>query len=119
MLSWSFDSQSPIYLQLANQIRMQIIGGQYAPGARLPGVREFAVSASVNPNTMQRALWELEQEKLIITQGTSGRIVTPDEECIISARENMLLAHAQEYACRMRQFGLSREQAAELVLKTT
>lgn len=118
-MSWSLDSQSPIYLQLAHRIRMQIISGQYVPGDRLPGVRDLAVAAAVNPNTMQRALWELEQEQLVITQGTSGRFVTPDKGRIAAAREGMLLAVAQEYAQRMRQFGLNREQAAELVRKTS
>ena len=117
-MGWTFDSQSPIYLQLAQQIRMRIIGGQYEPGDRLPGVRDLAVEASVNPNTMQRALWELEQEQLVLTQGTSGRFVTPDQGRVAAARDGMLCAIAEDYAARMRQFGLSREQAADLVLHT-
>lgn len=116
-MSWILDSQSPIYLQLAHQIRMQIISGQYEPGDRLPGVRDLAMSAAVNPNTMQRALWELEQEQLVLTQGTSGRFVTPDQSRIAAAREKMLQAVAEDYMARMRQFGLSREQAAEFVLQ--
>ena len=116
-MSWILDSQSPIYLQLAHQIRMQIISGQYEPGDRLPGVRDLAMSAAVNPNTMQRALWELEQEQLVLTQGTSGRFVTPDQSRIAAAREKMLQAVAEDYLARMRQFGLSREQAAEFVLQ--
>lgn len=117
-MAWTFDSQSPIYLQLASQIRMNIICGQYEPGDRLPGVRDLAMTAAVNPHTMQRALWELEQEHLVLTQGTNGRFVTPDKDRIASARSSILCSMAEEYAQKMRQFGLDRQEAANLVLQT-
>ena len=77
-MAWNLDADKPIYAQLVEIIQMQIISGQYRAGDRLPSVRELAAEASVNPNTMQKALAELERNGLIYTQRTSGRMVTED-----------------------------------------
>ena len=74
-MTWHFENDRPIYTQLLEQIRLRIISGIYAAGSRLPSVRELAGEASVNPNTMQKALSELEQSGIIYSQRTSGRFV--------------------------------------------
>ena len=85
-MEWSFHSNAPIYTQLIGQIRAGIVSGALAPGERLPSVRDLAMEAGVNPNTMQRALTELERDGLVYSQRTSGRYVTEDRDEISAAR---------------------------------
>ena len=77
-MPWNLDPQRPIYAQIIERVQLDIVTGHYAPGSRLPSVRELAAQAAVNPNTMQRALSELEGSGLIYAQRTSGRFVTED-----------------------------------------
>ena len=86
-MDWHIAPDAPIYAQLAKQIRLGIVSGEYVPGERLPPVRELALSAGVNPNTMQRALTELEREGMVFPQRTAGRFVTEDAALIAAARE--------------------------------
>ncbi len=81
-MAWKLDSGRPIYTQLVEIIRLRIITGEYPTGSYIPSVRELAAEAAVNPNTMQRALADLEREGFLETQRTSGRIVKADEETI-------------------------------------
>ena len=81
-MAWNLDADKPIYAQLMEIIQMQIISGKYQAGGRLPSVRELAAEASVNPNTMQKALSELERGGLVYSQRTSGRFITEDEELL-------------------------------------
>ncbi len=109
-IAWKLSGERPIYLQLAEQIRLRIISGKYAPGDRLPSVRDLAAEASVNPNTMQRALVELEECGLVITQGTLGRIVTEDKNVILAEREKIARSYAAELALKMSELGLTEEE---------
>ena len=77
-MGWNLKSDRPIYAQLIEQIELMIVSGMYPPGAKLPSVRDLAADAAVNPNTMQRALSQLETDGLLYTQRTSGRYVTED-----------------------------------------
>ncbi len=81
-MPWDFKPDRPIYTQLIEQIELMIFSDIYPPGSRLPPVRDMAQEASVNPNTMQRALAKLEEDGLIVTHRTSGRSVTEDESMI-------------------------------------
>ena len=81
-MAWQFDGNRPIYAQLVEHIQYDIVSGVYPPGEKLPSVRELATLAAVNPNTMQKALAELETDGLIFTQRTAGRFVTQDVEAI-------------------------------------
>ena len=85
-MKWEFKNGIPIYLQIIGQIKRQIVSGELAPGSRIPAVRDLAKEAGVNPNTMQRALTQLEQEGLLYTQRTSGRFVTQEEEIMKQTR---------------------------------
>ena len=85
-MNWQFSNSAPIYTQLIGQIRAGIVSGALAPGERLPSVRDLAMEAGVNPNTMQRALTELERDGLVYSQRTSGRYVTEDRDVISAAR---------------------------------
>lgn len=88
-MAWEFDSATPLYAQLASRVRADIVCGVYKKGDKLPAVRELALAASVNPNTMQRAFACLEDEGLVITAGTLGRFVTDDDRVIAEARERI------------------------------
>ena len=81
-MAWNLDSDRPIYAQILERIQRQIVSGEYAPGTKIPSVRELAAQAGVNPNTMQKALSELERSGLVVTMRTSGRVVTEDMEMI-------------------------------------
>lgn len=91
-----FESGKPIFLQLEEMIRADIVAGRYDPGEKLPGVRDMALYANVNPNTMQRALSDLEEEGLLTTQGTSGRFVCEDATLIAAAKQRMVAELARD-----------------------
>ena len=81
-MPWELDNDRPIYLQLMERIQQDIVSGIYKPGDRLPSVRDLAVEAAVNPNTMQKALSELERSGLVYSQRTSGRFITEDTQLL-------------------------------------
>ena len=86
-MAWQFTSRAPVYLQIVSRIRADILGGVYKPDEQIPSVRQLALTAGVNPNTMQRAFAVLEDEQLFITRGTVGRFITTDTEALTHARE--------------------------------
>ena len=81
-ITHSFDNERPIYLQLMEMIKIQIISGKIKPGEKLPSVRDYAHEVKVNPNTVQKALTELERENLIYTERTNGKYVTDNSSLI-------------------------------------
>ena len=115
-MDWNFRNDQPIYSQLTQRLTEAIVSGIYAPGEKLPSVRELAVEAGVNPNTMQRALTELEREGLLVSGGTSGRSVTQDEAVLVAMREQTLEELARECAEKFMTFGVTPTQAAQLLL---
>lgn len=88
-MSWNFDGVTPLFQQVANRIRADILNGRYRPDEQLPSVRQFAFDASVNPNTMQKAMALLEDEGLLYTKGTAGRFVTSDANVIEAASKSL------------------------------
>jgi DNA-binding transcriptional regulator YhcF (GntR family) len=117
-MSWEFKPDRPIYTQLLEQIQIRIVTGVYPPGSQLLSVRELAAQAAVNPNTMQKALAELERMELVYTKRTAGRFITGDEEKIAMCKESMVTAQVGEFCERMKQFGLTKEELLELLDKT-
>ena len=110
-----YDSGRAIYLQIRDKLREDIINGVYRSGQRLPGVRDLAFTAQVNPNTMQRALVELENEGIIITKSTSGRTVTDDAEMIEKAKQTMLSDIAKDYLKRVGKYNIGKAEAISLI----
>ena len=110
-MEWTFTEDRPIWQQLTEQITLRILKGVYLPGDKLPAVRELAAQAGVNPNTMQRALAQLESDGLAVGGRTAGRTVTEDREVIRAARETR--ARAAVTACLelLSELGYSREDA--------
>lgn len=115
-LQWRFSGSRPVYIQIMEQIRAAILAGEYPPGGRIPPVRDFASQAQVNPNTMQRALLEMEREGLLIAQGTLGRFVTSDPKILETMRQEAVDAVIRDCAARFQAVGLTMEQAAGMLL---
>lgn len=114
-MEWKLTADRPVYLQLLEQFERQLASGEWAAGSRLPSVRELAADAGVNPNTMQRALQELETRGLIITQRTAGRTVTQDAQKLAAVREQLGQALALEYLRGTKALGYTRAQSAQLL----
>ena len=117
-MPWDLDNNRPIYLQLMEKIQQDIISGVYHAGDRLPSVREMALEASVNPNTMQKALSELERSGLVHTQRTSGRFITEDKTMLKQLKTELAAVHIQDFLNTMKQLGFPPEEILELIEKT-
>lgn len=115
-MNWKFTGDRPVYQQIMEAIRGSILKGELAPGKKVPSVRDLAAEAQVNPNTMQRALTELEREGLLVGGGTSGRTVTTDEAVLSAMKERILNELARECAEKFMVFGITPTQAAQLLL---
>ena len=114
-MAWEFSNEKPIYLQVSDQIVSDILTGVYPRGERLPSVREFAVLAAVNPNTVSRALSELESAGLIETQRNTGKFVTQEGEVIEMARQKRGALLAADFLKSMAALGYSKNQTIDLV----
>lgn len=108
-MPWNLSSDRPIYMQLMEHIEKDILAGHYPPGERLPSVRELASDASVNPNTMQKALQELERNGLLISNRTSGRTITEDQELLAQARKELAKQSLNIFIKEMNALGYSNE----------
>ena len=117
-MEWHFQNDTPIYAQLIDQIRLRIAAGIYIPGEKLPSVRELALSAGVNPNTMQRAMAELERLELVYSQRTAGRYVTEDAQKIETVRKTLAQACIERFLSDMEQLGFPPAEAAALLAAT-
>lgn len=114
-MEWNIIGGRPIWQQLKEHIAMGIVTGAFPPGSRLPSVRELAVDAGVNPNTMQRALTELERDGLARSMGTVGRVVTEDREIIEALRKRFAQDMIKQYLSGMNQLGYTAEEAVNVL----
>lgn len=114
-MSWELKSDRPIYTQLLEHIQIDIISGRYKPGDKLPSVRDLAEEAAVNPNTMQKALQELERIGLVYAQRTSGRFITEDTEIMNNLKKSIAETQIQDFFTKMFQLGFTREEIITFV----
>jgi DNA-binding transcriptional regulator YhcF (GntR family) len=110
ILEYNFDNERPIYIQLVEQLEIQIISGKLKQGERLPSVRDFSLQAKVNPNTMQKALSELEREKLIYTERTNGKYVTNNEKIINKFKMKIINEKMNDFITDMNEIGISKKE---------
>lgn len=110
-MKYTFDNERPIYIQLVEIIRIEIVSGKLTKGERLPSVRELALIMKVNPNTMQKALAELENENLIYTERTNGKFVTEDEELIEKTKKELAREKVNNYLENMQKIGISLDES--------
>ena len=114
-MNWNITAGRPVYVQLVEQLELALVAGEFPPGSRIPPVRELAADAGVNPNTMQRALADLERQGLLYTNRTSGRYVTEDEEMITKIRERIAEERICAFLESMSQLGFTQEQVLGLI----
>lgn len=117
-MPWNLDSSRPFYLQIIERVQMDIITGRYQPGDKLPSARDLAQEAAVNPNTMQKALSELERSGLIYSQRTSGRFITEDKELIHQMKKELAAAEVSAFVAHMKQLGITPEEIRQLLAET-
>lgn len=114
-MAWSFSSDRPVYLQIAERIKKLVLSGEYTAGEQLPTVRQLAMEAAVNPNTVQHAFVELEDEGIIISKGTLGRFVTEDMGVIEVCRREMAEKLVKDFVDSIEELSIPLEQAIEMV----
>lgn len=115
-MNWKFSGDRPVYQQIMENIRGSVLRGELPPGGKILSVRDLAAQAQVNPNTMQRAMTELEREGLLVSGGTSGRTVTTNLEVLSDMKEQILEDLARECAEKFMVFGVTPSQAAQRLL---
>ena len=108
-MAWSFTQDSPVYLQIAKRIIMSVLAGEYTAGEQIPSVRQLALEAAVNPNTVQHAFQELEDEGIIISKGTMGRFVTEDTEVINRCRIKQAEQLVKNFVSQAKRLSVPKE----------
>lgn len=116
-MQWELSSERPVYIQLIEQIQAGIVSGYYKPGDKLPSVRDLATEATVNPNTMQKALSELERTGLLYSNRTSGRFISSDETMIKELKMQSAKDTILEFLDKMHQNGFSYDETIQLIME--
>lgn len=116
-MPWELKPDRPIYTQLIEQIELKICSGVYPLGSKLPSVRDLAQEASVNPNTMQRALSKLEENGLLYTNRTSGRYVTEDVKMVQKVKDRLAHELIQEFLQNMKRLGFTEKEIMTIITK--
>ena len=114
-MEWNFNNDMPIYTQIMDHIKLAIASGQLLPGGHMATVRDMAQEAGVNPNTMQRALSELERKGLVYTNRTSGRFVTEDAQVIDMAKNEMAGEYIRSFRSSMNKLGYTDREIIDLL----
>lgn len=112
---WNFDNERPIYSQIVEHIKFFIISGELKPGQKIPSVRDLATDAGVNPNTMQRALSELERTELVYSNRTSGRFITEDEDIIKMTKKEIADKNIKLFLENMNKIGYDKNETIDLI----
>ena len=118
-MPWILDSDRPIFIQIIEKIQTDIISGLYKPGDKLTSVRELAQEAAVNPNTMQKALSELERTGLVYSQRTSGRFITEDITMIDNLKSELAKEIVAQFLENMQKLGFQKEEVISLLEETS
>ena len=114
-MAWKFTADRAVYLQIAERIEIAVLSGIYPPGEQIPSVRQLALEAAVNPNTVQHAFTELENQGIILSRGTQGRFVTEDAETIEACRLELAQQYVQSFLKDIQQLGISKDQAITMI----
>ncbi len=114
-MNFEFDDNKPIYKQLVDQLKIAIVTNNYKLGEKLPSVRDYALLLRVNPNTINRALLELEEDGLIITKRTSGKFVTDDKKMIEKVQKELAKETINKFIINMEKLNISKKEVIELI----
>lgn len=116
-MKWSFDEDTPIYLQIIDHFKAQIASGALPPGEKLASVRDLAMEAQVNPNTMQKALAELEREGYLYSKRTAGRFVSENHGQRDDLQHEMMMAQLDNFVANMKKLGYSLSDTQKIFLE--
>lgn len=114
-MAWEFKNDRPIYAQILEHMELDILSGKYSPGEKVPSVRELAAYAAVNPNTMQRAMVELERRGLVYTERTNGRFITENMDMLQDVKKRIAEEYIGEFVDKMKKIGYSEEEVKNLM----
>ena len=114
-MSWQFNGTQAVFQQIAERIRRDVVNGVYLPDSQIPTVRHLAFDASVNPNTMQKALFLLEEEGLLVARGTAGIYVTSNLEVIENARKKICCDTVERFCLEAKALGISRSELIDYI----
>lgn len=114
-MAWEFKNDRPIYAQILEHMELDILSGKYSPGEKVPSVRELAADAAVNPNTMQRAMVELERRGLVYTERTNGRFITENMDMLQDVKKRIAEEYIGEFVDKMKKIGYSEEEVKNLM----
>lgn len=114
-MKFEFNPNIPIYLQIIEEIKRQIVFGERKPGSKIESVRDLAQTMGVNPNTMQRAFAGLERENLSYTERTSGRFITTDSELIKKLKDESIQEQISEFVELMKKSGFHKSDILRLI----
>ena len=115
-MSFDFENDKPIYLQIIELIKLQIISKKYLPKQKIPSVRELSMQLEVNPNTVQKALSELEDIGLIVTERTNGKFVTDNEKLILELKQQMINEKVSDFLVSMQKMGLEKNEVINVLI---
>ncbi len=116
-MPWQFNSREPVFIQISDKLRSEIVTGKYAQGSQFPSIRQLAAIASVNPNTMQKALQTLEDEEILVSRGTIGRYVTSDTAILEASREKIQKQALLRFISEAEELGLTKEDLIKMIQK--
>lgn len=114
-MAWKFTSDRPVYLQITDKVIKSILSGDYQPGEQIPSVRQLALEAAVNPNTVQHAFSELENGGIVVSRGTLGRFVTEDIEVIEHNRKKLAEKIIKEFVDDINSLSIPKNQAIAMI----
>ena len=117
-MNWNITAGRPVYVQLIEQLELALVAGEFPPGSRIPPVRELAADAGVNPNTMQRALQDLESRGLLQAQRTAGRTVTANDTVLQALRRKRAATMALDFLQQMHALGMTAAEFETLLRET-
>lgn len=118
-MAWSFSSDKPVYVQIAERITISVLSGEYRSGEQIPTVRQLALEAAVNPNTVQHAFTLLENNGIVISQGTSGRFVTQDSTIIEACRKKMTEEIVQNFIKKCKKLSVTKKEIISIIEEVT
>ena len=111
----AFDENKPIYIQIMDWIKKQLVAKEYLPGEKLPSVRDLSKQLEVNPNTVQRAYMEMEREMLVYTKRGQGTFIVDEPEIALKLRQEMVLDGVAKFVREMEEFGFSHDELLKII----